>query len=261
MKPILFSTAMVQAILEGRKIMTRRIIKPQPDPDSEPSIAPRILGMEDNLGKWFWDTPEGERIYKDCPFGKVGDILWVRESWRLAGWDFEEPEMRINYKTGETEICEVHDPKEDCDWLINQVEQLEAKGVIDKDTENDEKFIFTGEPNPWKPSIHMPKEACRLFLKIKSINVERLQDITKEDAIAEGIGRWVEERLKSKPVHYQLYYTEPGDDSMYSSCPILSFESLWQSINGPDSWDENPWVWVVEFECTEKPDNFLKKIR
>ena len=109
----------------------------------------------------------------------------------------------------------------------------------------------------WRPSIHMPKEACRLFLKIKNIRVERLQDITQEDAIAEGIGSWVEERMKSKPVHYQIYWTEPGDESMYSSCPILSFESLWKSINGVQNWDANPWVWVIEFEKCDRPENFL----
>lgn len=89
MKPILFSTAMVQAILEGRKTMTRRVIDPQPDPDSEPSLAPRILGLEDNWDKWFWDTAEGERIYKSCPYGEPGGILWVREMWQpyLRGTD------------------------------------------------------------------------------------------------------------------------------------------------------------------------------
>ena len=100
----------------------------------------------------------------------------------------------------------------------------------------------------WKPSIFMPKEACRIKLKINNIRVERLNDISESDAIQEGVDRWIEERMRSKPVHYKVYYHEKGDESSFSSCPIVSYETLWQSINGEDSWKLNPWVWVIEFE-------------
>ena len=105
----------------------------------------------------------------------------------------------------------------------------------------------------------MPKAACRIFLKITEIRVERLQDIGEEDAKKEGIFSWVDERMKSKPVRYTSYcdFDNPKDPALYTSCPINSFETLWQSINGKDSWAVNPWVWVIVFERTEKPTDFL----
>lgn len=99
----------------------------------------------------------------------------------------------------------------------------------------------------------MPKEACRIFLKLKSIRIERLNDITESDAIAEGIERWTEERMKSKPTHYKVYFQncKPEDLMSYTSDPIDSYETLWQKINGEKSWAENPFVWVYEFERCE----------
>lgn len=107
----------------------------------------------------------------------------------------------------------------------------------------------------WSPSIHMPKEAARLFLRILNVNVQRLQDITNEEALVEGI---------------KLSYTkneETGEDLLYCFdylenklkfiSPVASFKTLWQKINGKDSWNENPFVWVYEYEITEKPENFL----
>jgi hypothetical protein len=113
--------------------------------------------------------------------------------------------------------------------------------------------------NKWKPSIFMPKEACRIFLKLKSIRIERLKDISESDAIAEGIERWTEERMKSKPTHYKVYFQncKPEDLCSYTSDPIDSYETLWQKINGEKSWSENPWVWVYSFEKINKPEKFI----
>jgi len=204
-RPILFLAPMVQAILNGTKTQTRRIIKP------EPFLNKQYSSNDPKYKEWF--SMNGS--HNDCPdkwiqlapYGKPGDILWVRETWSPI--EFESG-THYRYKATFTENTGLH-PK-------------------------------------WKPSIHMPKVACRLRLMIKSIRVERLQDISIEDAKAEGIGRWIEERMRSKPEHYAIYYREPGDDSLYSSCPILSYETLWQKINGPDSWSKNPWVWVIEFK-------------
>lgn len=232
MKPILFSTPMVQAILEGRKTQTRRIIKHQPTIDAQTGdwLYKSVLdGYEEVSPIEDWVKIKAS----NCPYGKIGDILWVRESWQLIGWNFEEGEMLIKYKTGETETCDMHDPDEDSSWLIDQVEQLENKGVIQVDPKNEERFCFTDKPQPWKPSIHMPKEACRLFLKIKSIRVSRIQEIGDDEICAEGLGK----------VKYSEAYGE--------------FKKLWELINGKDSWNQNPWVWVIEFEQTQRPDNFL----
>jgi hypothetical protein len=99
----------------------------------------------------------------------------------------------------------------------------------------------------------MPKTAARLWLQITGIRVERLQTITEDDAKAEGVERWIEERMRSKPEYYKIYYREPGDiDSHYCSTAQCSFETLWRSINGPESWDANPYVWVIEFKVISK---------
>jgi hypothetical protein len=214
-KPILFSTPMVQAILRGEKTQTRRIIKPQPTAE----VFSAIIGGYDNIPKMarFWTKREPNNpLIEDIKLKyNVGDILWVRETWHPK---------RHNMPTG---------------W------KYEYKATAKED----------GNPTdePWKPSIFMPKEACRIFLKLTKIRIERLNDITEDDAIAEGIERWTEERMKSKPTHYKVYFQncKAEDLCSYTSCPIDSYETLWQKINGEKSWEENPFVWVYEFERTD----------
>ena len=116
-------------------------------------------------------------------------------------------------------------------------------GYIYKASENGEDWESNSEDWKWKPSIFMPKEACRLFLEVTDIRVERLQDISEEDAISEGI-----ERLKPDgDLSYKSYAVD------YDACvfPIVSYQTLWQKINGKESWDENPFVWVIEFKKLE----------
>lgn len=200
---------MVQAILAGRKMQTRRVLKYPPsssniafafkpnDWPKRPWVARREL--TDNPG--FYEITHS---YK-CPYGNVGDQLWVREA-----------------------ACKSY------------------KG---------DKYFYKADyaadykpEHGWKPSIHMPKEAARIWLQVTGITVEKLNDINEQDAIAEGVESWIEERLRSKPKRYRVY--EPNDDpeAMYSSTAYYSFSTLWMSINGVDSWDANPWVWVVSFK-------------
>lgn len=201
--PILFSTPMVQAILAGRKSITRRMqglekINEKPDnyaynyaykgihPEN-PSV--HIFGRL-FLGVWV------ETIYIKCPYGQPGDVLWVRETFmRMPREGF------FNYKA--------HHPI--FKYADDKIQLLKEFGL------------------KWKPSIHMPKEAARIWLKVVNVRVERLHEITEQDAIAEGV-----ETLG-------LY---PG----YSVSSRGKFEGLWNHINGAESWDSNPWVWVVEFE-------------
>ncbi len=214
-KPILFNTEMVQAILDGRKTQTRRIIKSRHE-SGRFAICKNIDGQVEQICSLGWDE---ENVEKDiiCPYGHPGDALWVRETWQIT--DFLHPEDE-NY------------------------------GYIYKASENGRAWENNDDEWKWKPSIHMPKEACRLFLKIKDIRLERLQDISEEDAIAEG----VEKIADYGNTGYKLY-TEP--DAAYSDIDaVYSFESLWQSLNGPDSWEANPWVWVISFKCIDKPENF-----
>lgn len=186
--PILFSTPMVQAILEGRKTQTRRIIKDELLQNSTPDDDLEFLLLT--------------IIYKY----KVGDVLWVRETFRAIDQEVGSP--RFEYKATE---------------VIN---------LIDK----------------WKPSLFMPKQACRIFLKIKSIRVERLQDISQEDAQAEGV-EFVE------GINGNLYFNYLTKE--YGCNERFSFMTLWESINGDGSWNKNPFVWLYEFERIEKPFNFI----
>jgi hypothetical protein len=115
---------------------------------------------------------------------------------------------------------------------------------------SDEKcmFLFGNDKKiwpSWKPSIFMPKAACRIFLEITDVKVERLQDISEEDAINEGV-----ELLPNN--RYKYYLSE------YFDCinAVHSFQTLWKSINGAESWEANPFVWAIEFKQITKPENF-----
>lgn len=218
-KPILFSTAMVQAILEGRKTQTRRLIKPQPNFDSawknygktdipEISVSGSILGVNDGKGGVGCCVPNVSiNLHK-------GDILWVRETWQYSD-DLQEP------------------------YLYKEKELDELKPEYFKRM-------------TWKPSIFMPKAACRIFLEVTNVRVERLQDISEEDAKAEGIKKtWIADR---EELCLWKNYINNGRGSLDA---VDSFQSLWKSINGKESWDANPWIWVYDFKRVGKPENFL----
>lgn len=184
MKPILFNSEMVNAILQGRKTQTRRIIKTQPDS--------RGLRTTDTL----FEDYHGRKV--NPPY-RPGDILYVRESFR---------------KIGDTTLYKA---SAECPDL-----------------------------HKWKPSIHMPKEAARIFLKVKSVRAERLCDIGSKDAIQEGVSTDSDGRFFNY-LQPRLWFVNDWRGA------IASFETLWQSINGEESWDANPWVWVIEFEQILKP--------
>jgi hypothetical protein len=207
--PIIFSGAMVRAILAG-KTQTRRVIKPQP----------KGWGGEfqdDGFGAWCiaGDQDYSERI--KCPYGKVGDHLWVRETWRIADessatWT-ESGFVTVEYADGTTMKTD------ECVWNDNWHQWWE-------------KYIKSNT-RKGHPSIFMPKWASRLSLKITGIRVERVQDITVRDVRAEG---WPAER-----------YLFPGVNE--SDKCMDWFRKLWDSINGKRgySWESNPWCWCISF--------------
>lgn len=199
-KPILFNTEMVRAILDGRKTCTRRLIKPQPD---KKHIYP--LGFvtdsteKKEVGCFGFAANEygGSIQYVKPPYRYApGDILYVRETWKKA------PNGYYYYE----------------DWQRNDIADV----------------------TKWKPSIHMPKEATRIWLKVTDVRVERLQDITSEQISREG-------------VEVEYPHVLNGEEKRYA------FSTLWNStIKKSDlnryGWDANPWVWVIEFERCEKPE-------
>lgn len=203
-RPILFSTDMVQAILNGSKTQTRRIVKKQYPIMFE---APKMLWNDSKTPEWCLGTnmESPNSHWLKSPYGVPGDLLWVRETFTYIGESASSPDQR------------------------NQFHYKASTG----------KNNFT-----WKPSIHMPKKAARIWLKVNDVRVERLQDISEEDAKAEGVrkyGPFGEYRGSRHPNGGYMKYRAYGD-------AVSAFECIWESINGAESWKANPWVWVVDFE-------------
>lgn len=215
-RPILFSTTMVQAIQANRKDITRRTSGLEVVNAMINDVRFSSTFIETN-GRMVAAFYCGDQlIHCTCPYGQVGDTLWVRETWAKAdtdcGWSCEYGCVCPKY------------------WY-------KAGGPTDYEIK-------------WRPSIHMPRAACRLRLKIVSIRVERLHDITEEDAIREGIEPLLASRMQLA-MDGQLYrhYTENREGIFGTGLrPRKSFETLWASINGQESWDQNPWVWRIQFE-------------
>lgn len=229
--PILFSTSMVQATLDGRKTKTRRL-RGLEDVNSDPEdwrfveIQSAVHNGKDVDFFWFLSS-NNSPLKLTCPYGKPGDVLWVRETI------FAHPAYNAkDLKTGE------------CGPLFDEGGNVVAfRGyVADGDYTKPFRKI---------PGIHMPKSACRIWLEVVSVRVERLQEITEQDAIAEGIERSYSVN-RNPGMAYKNYYPANNGGPEFATAR-WSFESLWESINGHESLLANPFVWCVAFKRIEKP--------
>jgi hypothetical protein len=253
-RPILFSTPMVQAILNGTKKQTRRIVKPHPNFDTAWKNKggfelPDIDVSGDLLGLSIADNSGLKGVGCCVPNVKVkahkDDIFWVRETFCEAGNfasdQFVNSEV-IAFKTQEAFFYEDNTPY----WGL-------TRKKLDTEYWNWDKL-------KWKPSIFMPKDVCRIFLKITNVRVERLQDISEEESVLEGIENFWQDDSKTVNAYRNYLATkkelEKDSWAHVAEDAIDSFKSLWQSINGVDNWYENPYVWVYEFELIEKPEGF-----
>lgn len=209
--PILYSTPMIQANLDHRKTMTRRTRGLKDIPDFKFDR----LEFSERFGPYaclfevkIKSNPDSYQVkyIARSPYGKPGDLLWFRETFHLHG-NSKEGQPIISYKA----------------------QALDAK---DKGWS-------------WKPSIHMPKAAARIWAMVEDIRVERVQDISEEDARAEGIESW--------NLHHgeQVFRNYLNPDSRGAN-EFCSFWSLWVSINGHESWNANPWVWVIRYRILSK---------
>jgi hypothetical protein len=260
-RPILFSAEMIRAILDGRKTQTRRVMKVQPWPDATVEVGPYHPHRIDRNGESqpgpavfgaIWDHHDivnGGDAGLRSPYGAPGDTLWVRESlyiwglWRkdglrkngLPSWRFEEVGQRA-------------DPDPD----LGLIGSAHVRHLL--------KFWL-------RPSIYMPRWASRITLRITDIRVERLQDISEDDARAEGCearpfpGPWWQgyRDLGDGELLYQQAVGDTAPDWMIDpkkmpSTPWLDqsardgFRSIWMGLHSPGAWDANPWVWVLSFE-------------
>lgn len=236
MKPILFNTAMVRAILDGKKTCTRRIIKGVPT-NYEP-LGYVLYPIDDkNLGNLVFGG-KGANVYYAKPPYKVGDILYVRETFAKMDSYIDENGNEVE---GET--------------VFYRANELDEKTLMTFDYVDGDGFSL-GRPYPWTPSIHMPKRLARLFLKVTSIRVERLKDITDQGCFNEGIREFTKDGIVKK------YDTKPNMHTWEKMprTPREAFEKLWNStVDVKKEWngwtnlfEYNLWVWVIEFERAEK---------
>ena len=225
-RPILFSAPMVMAIIYGSKTQTRRVIPwniagNMDTPRGDKDIAAGYPFTEDKYG-------DAVSVRDISHYGKPGGRLWVRETWKYADWT-EDGEPYIQYRSDNTIIIKEH-PE---DWQ-DRVAEVWAKLSLPENYQIDN----TASDRKWRPSIFMPRWASRITLEITDIRVERLQDISEEDAENEGISF--------------LRYVPDVDETLTAK---ELFMCLWDAINGKSpgkSWANNPWVWVVEFKRLNK---------
>lgn len=264
--PILFSTPMVQAILEGRKTQTRRIIKNLVIDEESGSTYYLKHKVAFDIHNWKED------ILPYCPYGITEDLLWVRETTKVGAWNHEEFKVAYDYKASpeltKTPWCEFDDTGAFDDLLTRLMDKLDELGVepafVDEENETfNYKWEKGKSPFKWTPSIHMPKIATRIWLEVVSIRVERLHDISPNGAVDEGINYWNED-FKSEDgamladyENYMWYNNEKCETYNFPSYadPVSSFMSLWEKINGTESLKANPWVWVIEFKKADKPND------
>ena len=204
-RPIFFRGPMVRAILDRKKTMTRRGIKPQPVQNPRD----RQIDFHSKSGKWlgaYDPLMHDGNMWDCCPYGQPGDTLWVRETWASSPF---------------RNIIKPRD-------LIPGSDRIEYRATYPNESHYS-----------WRPSIHMPRWASRINLLVKSVRVERLQDISEEDAMAEGIN----------PLDF-LHMVTPTEVKTMKR--LTCFELAWDSIYGKKyPWESNAWVWVVGFEIAE----------
>ena len=253
-RPILFSGEMVKAILDGRKSQTRRVIKPQPP----------------ELFKWFGFVLESTdrkkkrgdvmfeyddaHHYARCLYGQPGDRLWVKEAWRVVGWHEGEPyylqykaDMKMSAEPGDSNF---YDEDKYSQYWLDCSEDMNKAGIP-----TDENGIYQIEGDPptrWRSPLFMPRWASRINLEIANVRVERVQDISRDDAFAEGVEAVnpyvIEPGLP--PGFPRAFRDYQNANNFFTADPVPSFKSLWNSINAKRGYgtEVNPWVWVIEFK-------------
>ena len=236
-KPLLFNTEMVKATLNDQKTETRRVVKPTPPKNARLElVGDRRHAVDLSIDI---SGPDDHRIY--TPPYLPGDILYVRERWRVGAWSGPGfPLMAFDYADG---TCGPMMDITDRDMFLRLVDQSreDARKANCKFDGIDYVWDKGRAPTRWRPSIHMPKEAARLFLRVTDVRVERLQEITDDGAKAEGANNGV------------------GVSDKMRVTAIQRFQRIWDSTIKPADqskygWDANPYVWVIEFERCEKPE-------
>ncbi|WP_204363797.1 hypothetical protein [Klebsiella pneumoniae] len=229
---MIFNGEMVRALLDGRKTQTRRPIKWKQTRFTE-------IGEREDGSKWPWseDAEHACDFWHPCPFGAVGDRIWVRETWGVVSHAFSDDGLMIDW-VPDRPATAIHEMPFGYGYYSGY-----AIYAADGDfTWGDDDGYEDGR-SCWKPSIHMPRAASRILLEITDVRVERLNAISEEDATAEG----VPPAGSLLPDYPGTFLTPKGD---FATAKV-AFQRLWESIYGEESWNANPWVWVISFERIE----------
>lgn len=230
---MIFNGEMVRAILDGRKTQTRRPIQWKQTRFTE-------IGEREDGSRWPWseDAEHACDFWHPCPFGTVGDRIWVRETWGVVSHELDE-DGRIQPWTPDRPAKAINEMP-----FGNGYYSGHAIYAADGDfTWGDDDGYEDGR-SCWKPSIHMPRWASRITLEVTNVGVQRLQSISPNDAAREG--------LVKLPATGR-YCINQGDQYFGGASQDARevFSWLWESIYGADSWKANPWVWVIEFKRVE----------
>ncbi len=252
-RPILFSAPMIRALLAGTKTQTRRVMKSQPYSNGFHFDGQDILCHNDYLppSAMLMDVRSGNNSYTDsdvesrgfvghCPHGQPGDLLWVRETWAKE----ETEEEIIDADTGPSGCYHTT-----YRWIHYRATPHKGYRVLPDRVPV--THLHESQPDSastikrWKPAIHMPRYASRLTLRLTAVRVERLQEISADDAFAEGIDSTL---VTSSP---WIGHCAPAE--------VHAYAALWESINGAGSWAANPWVWCLSFNVIKQNvDTVLK---
>ncbi|MCJ5927650.1 morphogenetic protein [Klebsiella pneumoniae] len=224
---MIFNSEMVRAILSNRKTQTRRIMKVQPESNQLGLLLITDSTKHNDIGKYHWAESNATGNHArsklfSCPFGAVGDRIWVRETWSS---DFANyyPNDRVWYAADNNRQLDID--------MVDGV-----RGIYSPESD-------VHVPFRWHPSIHMPRWASRILLEITDVRVERLNAISEEDATAEG----VPPAGSLLPDYLGTFLTPKGD---FATAKV-AFQRLWESIYGEESWKANGWVWVISFKRVE----------
>ena len=240
--PILFSTQMVRAILEGRKTVTRRPMKEQPFSDGYQQ-GDVCLDQNGAYARFSVEAVGGGGYRSEefqCPYGdpRDRDRLWVREAWRVpdsldacSGFQIAEKCLDAGYRNP---WCPI---------------RYEADGILNSagDWHDFGSTPGSSTPGRYRHARFMPRWASRITLEVTGVRVERLQDISDEDCFCEGLRSMGARAAACRPIGQRRALNEWIEPVQWDS-PRNAFRDLWSSINGDSSWLENPWVWVVEFQ-------------
>lgn len=227
-RPILMSAPMVRSLLAGTKTQTRRVCKSQPYANGfhfdghdfqchNDYLPPSAMLMDCRRGGIDYTTSDHEGWAAECPYGQPGDRLWVREAFQA------DPPIDSTWASTAWHGCPEH----------AQLSEIPERYRLPKHCIYRADWTG-GELARWRPSIHMPRWASRITLEITEVRVQRLQEISEADAQAEGCS------LECM--------TPTGNDSGSAIHGPGGYRALWESINGPGSWDANPWVWAISFK-------------